>query len=508
MGVIKPLISKLNGRLVVVSNRGAYTIKETAEGIQATSSVSGLVSAIDPIISQEGGSWIAWGGRYGKEYETEGLSLPIPQNDNKYAFYEVLLTEEEVVSFYEGFSNSCLWPLCHNFIEKSVFDEQHWEAYKKVNKKYAEVLLKNASSQDWIWIHDYHLALLPGLLREKRPYSRISMFWHIPFPPSEIFAVMPWADKMIKGMLQAELIGFHSQRYVHNFLQAAEEIAGAEVDYLTGSIYWLDRKIKVIATPIGINWEEYEQLAAKTEAVKRADEIRKSVGGEYILLGVDRLDYTKGIRERLRAFEWLLENYPEYRGKVTFIQIAVPSRTNTPAYQNLKKEIDEIVGRINGAYTENYQVPVRYLFKPLSKLELVSHYLAADMALVTPLKDGLNLVAKEYIAANKNDLGVLLLSPFAGASSQLKEALRANPYSPSEIAKQIVCGLRMSKEEKKRHMLELLKVVREQDIHWWWRKFRQNWIRNSDPGKVYISTDTIREVLTHEPIARLVRKDS
>ncbi|MFZ5597047.1 MAG: alpha,alpha-trehalose-phosphate synthase (UDP-forming) [Bacillota bacterium] len=476
MGSIKPLYAKPSGRLVVVSNRGAWTFRETFHGLKCLPSVSGLVSAIDPVITRESGVWIAWGGRYGKKDEIIGVSRAMPENGSRYIFHEVMLEPREVDLYYDGFANSCLWPICHSFVEKSVFNEEHWEAYCKVNEKYAGVVLKTTTPRDLIWIHDYHLALLPALIRRHRPHARISLFWHIPFPPAEIFAAMPWAREYISSMLDAELIGFHTRNYVHNFLQTAGEIAGAEVDYLTGTIYRKDRKTKAVPVPIGIDWRDLDLLAQSGEVVRKASQIRQGAGGKYLLVGVDRLDYTKGIPERLKAFAWLLENYPHYREKITLIQIAVPSRTNARAYQELRRQIEESVGRINGSYTENYHVPVRYVFKSLSKPELVAHYLAADMALVTPVKDGLNLVSKEYVAVKDNDVGALLLSPFAGSAVQLKEALITNPYNPRETAAKIVQGLEMPVAEKKRRLKVMNKVVREQDIYWWWHHLRQSWL--------------------------------
>ncbi|MCL6610961.1 MAG: trehalose-6-phosphate synthase [Peptococcaceae bacterium] len=505
MGTIKPLALKSGERLVAVSNRGACTFRETARGLVGVPSVSGLVSAIEPIITREGGAWIAWGGRYGKEDEVLGGTWPMPETGSRYVFHEVMLTPREIGLYYNGFANGCLWPLCHSFIEKSVFNEEDWQAYRKVNEKYAEVVLKTTLPRDLIWVHDYHLALLPARIRRYRTNARISLFWHIPFPPAEIFAAMPWAREYISSMLDAELIGFHTRNYAHNFLQAAGEIAGAEVDYLTGTIYHGGRKTKAVSAPIGINWREFEALARSDEVVRKASQIRRAAGGDYLLVGVDRLDYTKGIPERLNAVAWLLENYPDYRDKITFIQITVPSRTSTGAYLDLKRQIEETVGRINGSYTENYHVPVKYIFKPLSKPELAAHYLAADMALVTPVKDGLNLVAKEYVATKANDAGVLLISHFAGAAAQLKEALVTNPYNPRETAAKIVQGLEMPRAEKKRRLDALNKIVREQDIYWWWRQLRQKWLEDWARDR---ETYHGPEVLFHEPAAGLSSRDA
>ena len=496
----KPLAGETKAGLAVVSNRGPYTFRKTPRGLQAVPSVSGLVSAIQPVVKQVHGAWIAWAGRYGNSGETLGKSLTLQKSD-KWLFHEVLLTEQEVEKYYEGLSNSCLWPLCHNFIETSVFDEEQWQVYRRVNQKFAEVVLKSTGKEDLIWIHDFHLALLPGYICQQRPGAGISLFWHIPFPPAEIFALMPWAKEFITGLLNCEFIGFHTESYVRNFMTSAREICGAETDAAKGFIYGPERKVKVAAIPIGIDWQQFERTASRPEVIKKAEGIRREIGGEHIIIGVDRMDYTKGIPERLLAIEYLLENRPEYRQKLTFIQVAVPSRIDVAAYRKLKRQIDEIVGRINGKFTENFHVPVRYLFKPLHREDLVAHYLAADMALVTPLKDGMNLVAKEYVACNADRARVLLLSPFAGVAKQLTEALTANPYNLREVAEQIITGIEMDENEKKRRMSALAKVVRNQDINWWWRKIQQNWLTDSAKGKNSGLSSAIDSIMTGEIVS-------
>jgi trehalose 6-phosphate synthase/phosphatase len=269
--LMKPLAETFKGRLVVVSNRGPYTWRQTPQGLRPEPSVGGLVSSLEPIMNREGGTWIAWGGRHSSEDEAVGLSLPVPEQDPRYIFHEVLLTNQEASLYYEGFANSCLWPLCHSFVDKTVFHEKHWQAYRKANDKYARVLLKTTGpDEDLIWIHDYHLALLPACLRRYRPHARISLFWHIPSPPAEIFALMPWAKEVLRGMLHSELIGFHTRGYARNFLQAAAEITGAEVDFPSGRVSWSGRRSKVIEAPIGINWRDFNHLSVE-------DEDRKSV---------------------------------------------------------------------------------------------------------------------------------------------------------------------------------------------------------------------------------------
>ncbi len=487
MGFLKHLTGSANSGLAVVSNRGAYTFKKTAKGIQAAPSVSGLVSAIEPILKQVQGSWTAWGGRYGSEEEAAGLSLPLPGSSNRCMLQEVLLTPQEAKMFYEGFANSCLWPLCHSFLETCEFNEEQWQVYRKVNKKFTDVLLQTTGPQDLIWVQDFHLALVPRYVRKQRPLAHISLFWHIPFPPAEIFTVMPRAKEVIEGMLECDSIVFHTEGYVQNFLRTVQAIAGVEADCRKRTVYWSGRQVKVAAAPIGIDWREFQRIAGQKGVIEKAAKIKRDVGGKHLVIGVDRMDYTKGILERLKAIEWLLEARPEYRTEMTFVQIAVPSRTDVTAYRVLKKQIEETVGRINGRFMENFHVPVRYLFKPLEKEDLIAHYLAADMALVTPLRDGLNLVAKEYVAVKSNEPGVLVLSPFAGAAVQLKQALFANPYSPREMAARIASGLEMPDEEKRGRMAALNQVVREQDLDWWWQKIQQIWLTDTVTGKTAIS---------------------
>lgn len=462
------------GRLVVISNRGALTFSKDSGVIDATPSVSGLVSAIDPIMRKEGGAWIAWGGRYGPEGKNIGDSMPILGGENC-TFYEVLLTPREEELYYGGMANSCLWPLCHSFIEKSVFNQQFWDTYLEVNKKYADVYFQVADLEDLIWIQDYHLALVPGYIRRRKKQAKLAIFWHVPFPPAEIFSILPWAGEILKGLLESDLIGFHIEDYVNNFLHSAKEILGAKVDYLKGTVQWNGRQVKIKAIPIGIDWVTMSTIAKDENILAKAREIRKKTGVKHLLLGVDRLDYTKGIPERLCAIEWLLDNFPQYRNILTLVQIAVPCRTEVPAYQTLKKKVESQVLRINKKFSQGRYKPVIYLNQSFNKVELAAYYKAADMALVTPLKDGLNLVAKEYVASKAGDDGVLLLSPFAGAAAHLKGAMLANPYDLKTMANQIIKGLQMTSAAKKEKMAYLLKIVQEEDINWWWQEVQHYW---------------------------------
>ena len=468
--------------LLILSNRGPMTFKETEAGVEATKSVGGLVSAIEPIIKKTGGVWVAWGGRCGPGEGNDDKFNPLitdKEGCRPYHFSEMRLTPEMIESFYRGFANTCLWPLCHGFIERAVFSEQHWQTYVQANQKFTAAAIRAVRRQPLIWVQDYHLALVPQMIKSWNPYYQVSLFWHIPFPSADIFEVLPWAKAILCGMLGSDLIGFHTQNYVNNFLDSVKRVLGVQVDFHNGTVQWGGQEVRVKAAPAGIDCNEFEELAAMDKTRQRANEIRQQAGGEWLLLGVDRLDYTKGIVERLKALETLWENNPSWRKSITFIQIAVPSRTEISGYKRLKSEVEETVGRINGKFTEDYHVPVKYIFRSLSRDELVAHYRAADMALVTPVRDGLNLVAKEYAISKADSEGVLLLSPLAGAASQLPEALMANPYNSSEMAEQIIRGITMPKEEKKLRLLALQNRIRQEDVYWWWEQIVTDWLNDT-----------------------------
>lgn len=486
--------------LVVVSNRGPNSIKVTRRGMTLLPSSGGLAAALAPLLSREGGLWVAWGGRCSQGEDSLGLSLPLPPGVASYTMQEVVLTPAEVTQYYDGFANSCLWPLCHGFIDKAQFRLAWWQAYRQVNEKYAAVVRRTAPATPAVWVHDYHLALLPGYLRRCWPAVPMAMFWHIPFPPAEIFAVLPWAKEVLNGMLACQLIGFHLPQYARNFLQAAAEIAGATVDYVAGTAASSGHIVRTIAAPVGIDWRTLHGLVRRPAVREKAAQIRRQAGGRYLLLGVDRLDYTKGITQRLQAVEQVLKQYPAYRTALTFIQVAVPSRTAVPAYQQLRRQVEETVSRINGQFTVDYRPPVRYSCQPLSQTELAAHYLAADMALVTPLKDGLNLVAKEYVAANADGDGVLLLSPFAGVARQLTQALLVNPYNIQQTANMIIAGLKLPATEKRRRLQAMYQVVVEQDLAWWWQSLRQAWLAVAAPHRP-VAAPAAAAAATEEDIA-------
>ncbi|MEW6425989.1 MAG: trehalose-6-phosphate synthase [Bacillota bacterium] len=457
------------GSLVVVSNRASYVFTGNREQITWKRAVSGLVSAVEPVLNSFNGTWVAWCGRLNNGH-ARGMKIAVPAGSPRYTLQEVTLDEEEYNGYYHGFANSSLWPLAHQMIDKCAFKQEYWQAYRQVNHKFARAVVDSATEESIFWVHDYHLTIVPQLIRRRYPQSKIAFFWHIPFPPPDIFGVLPWARQVLHGLLGSDLIAFHTRSYLENFLACVKKYFRLQVNLEHGLVWSGNRRIIARAIPVGINWQRFEQLANDPEVKAQARRIRRAAGAEHLLLGIDRLDYTKGISERIKAFGAFLEKYPQYQGRATLLQVAVPTRNGVEAYARLKEEVERLVGEINGLYDRGYgAVPVRYLHRSLNEKELVAHYLAADVLLVTALRDGLNLIAKEFIAARTDGQGVLLLSPFAGAAEELKSAVLANPYNLNQLANRMKVALEMPPEEKQERLRTLQQVVKNKDSRWWWQ---------------------------------------
>lgn len=465
----------MSKRLIILANRGPFVLRGEGSGTERERSVSGLVSALEPFLQQQGGEWVAWGGRTvsGAAGET-GTVITVDDGRHPYTFREVLLSGEEEEGYYNGLANAALWPLCHCFVGKCHFDAADWEHYVAVNRRFAREGARVAGPHDLLWVHDYHLALVPGYLREQRRLNNhIAFFWHIPFPPVDVFSVLPWAADILRGLLGSDLLGFHTVRYVEHFQDAAEQLLDLQVDRQNGSVFFRGREVKVRALPMGIDWAAFAKLASDPGVRSRALRMRQTAGVDYILLGVDRLDYTKGILERLEAFELFLNRYPAYRRRVMFMQVAVPSRGEVRDYQHLKRRVEETVGRINGAFGEGWYVPVHYYHRGFDRRRLVALYQAAHVAVVSPLRDGLNLVAKEFIASRVEEDGVLLLSQFAGAAEELEEAVTVNPYDREDMAEKMRLALEMPLDSQQKRMRAMRRTVREHDLRWWLGQFNE-----------------------------------
>lgn len=459
-------------RLVLVSNGEPYKHVYKDDEIEMEKLAGGLTTGLDPMMQEGNGLWIAWGrGEADFEVLDENNKVKVP-NESGYTLKRVELTEKEQDGFYYGFSNEVMWPICHTFISRANYDEEYWRTYKKVNRKYADSVEEELEDDDLVWIHDYHLALVPAMLKENNNVD-LSLFWHIPWPAWEAFRTIPWREQILEGLLASDFIGFHTDLFVYNFLNCAKKI-GADVDFSTKEVCYKGNKTKVMSVPLGIDIDSFEELAQDEEYLKAADAVKESYGCEKLIFAVDRLDYTKGIEERLNGVARFFEKYPEYKGKVTVVQRIAPSRTEVEEYQIMKESIERKIAQINGKFQKDEWVPVKYFYGSVPQKDLLPYYKAADVGLITAVIDGMNLVAKEYAAVQED--GVLILSEFAGAAQYMDQALQVNPYHVEALADTIYQALEMDEAEKKQRLEKIQKDLKEYDINWWRDYFLENWL--------------------------------
>lgn len=464
-------------KTLIVSNRLPLQVSILKDEIEVTPSVGGLATGLKTVHKEGNGIWIGWSGITNEELNTE-LETKVNKAITKEQCVSVNLTQNDLDLYYYGFSNRTLWPLFHYFIEYTEYSPESWEAYKAVNQKFAEKVLEYAEDGDKIWIQDYQLLLVPAMIKAKKPNLSIGFFNHIPFPSYEIFRIFPKRKELLEGMLGADLIGFHTYDYERHFLSSAKRILSLEVNF--NKVTYNNRIIKVDSFPMGIDYEKFEQAALihdkkgedeKSEIQKRLDQHLQNEDGIKMILSIDRMDYTKGIPNRIKAFEYFLKKYPEFQEKIRLIMLAVPSRSQVPQYQRLKQETDELVGRINGEYSTVSWTPIWYFYRALPFDNLIDLYTSSDVALITPVRDGMNLVAKEYIATRTRKDGVLVLSEMTGASKELNEALLINPFNYEEIADSIKQALEMPKEEQTKRMQALQERVSRYSVKKWANEF-------------------------------------
>lgn len=470
---------KSGSKIVLMSNREPYMHERGKRGIKCKVPNGGLVTALDPVMQATKGTWIAWGsGSADMEVSDQVGKVMVPPDCPKYTLRRIWLSTKEVADYYYGFCNRVIWPVCHMFQENAQFDRDYWETYKKVNDKFSAAAVDEMNDGDNLWIQDVHYCLVPARVREKMPHANIALFWHIPFPAVEAFSCIPWRNELIRGLLGADLLGFHTNTYSVNFLNAVrKEVPDAIV---TDSAIELGGHVTRVRTfPIGIDYQSYRALGEAETIRKRAARMRKKLDIDHILLGVDRLDYTKGILNRFLAFERFLELNPRYQGKASFIQVASPTRSIITEYREMKRQIEETVGRVNGRFQQPNWTPIIYMNRHIPGDELLVLYEVADVAMITPVVDGMNLVVKEYVTVNEH--GVVILSEFAGASEEMREALIVNPYDVDMSAAAILKALTMTQEERQRHIRSLRAVVREHDVFWWLNTFMKEWGVDIDP---------------------------
>jgi len=457
----------LNYAFFVVSNREPFmhiTNPETGR-VKISQPPGGVVTAIDPILRALGGMWIAHGsGNADKKFVNSKDKLGVPPNENSYILKRVWLTKEEESGYYDGFSNEGLWPLCLTTFIRPIFRATDWEMYKQVNQKFADAILAELPDNNpFVFIQDYHFVLLAKMIKAKRPDATIALFWHIPWPSSEVFLICPYRREILEGMLSSDLIGFHVQNHCNNFLDTVNRLIECRVDMEKFSIKRGDKETLVRSFPISINTNIQEPVVSELDRIRKELDLE----GKIVAVGVDRIDPTKGIIERLLAIDRFLDKYPQYKNKFVFIQIASPSRTRIDSYRNLINEIDALVEKQNWKHTDGTWKPIIYIKKNLPQEEIYPYYALADIAIVSSLHDGMNLVAKEYVAAKSDLDGVLILSRFTGAARELTDALLINPYSIDEFAETIHTAISMPLDERKKRMTNMRKIINDNNIYKW-----------------------------------------
>src|SRR3954447_557595 len=466
-------------RVLIVANRLPVTVRATDTGVEVQKSTGGLATGLLRPHEQSGGLWIGWSGA-----SDELSSEQRAQLDEQLAGMRLVgvpLTQDQVTRYYEGFSNGVLWPLFHYLVDQIPLHVRDWEPYVEVNELFAEYAAQHYQPGDLIWVHDYQLLLVPELLRKRLPDARIGFFLHIPFPSEELFRTLPERGRLLGGLLGADLVGFHTPAYLRHFAASLTQLLGLTVDI--DRVQLSDREVRLGVFPMGIDAESFGALARDPATIAEAENLR-GADDLKLLVGVDRLDYTKGIPRHLLAFERMLQTHPELREHVRLVQVAVPSRTGVEAYQEFRSLVEGLVGRINGAFGTPRWVPVHYIYRGLSEPELVALYRAADVMLVTPLRDGMNLVAKEFVASRIDGDGVLILSEFAGASWELPEAIQVNPYDVEASAESYYRALTMAEEERRARLAPLRARVEAYDVHRWAASFLEQLETITHPGTI------------------------
>lgn len=452
------------GRVINVSNRLPVKITRTEDKITYQSSEGGLATGLGSVFSKCENIWIGWPGA-----ELDGSArTEVTETLQAKNLHPVFLNKYEIDNFYEGFSNEIIWPLFHYFTTYGVYSPEYWDAYIEVNRKFANEILKHATEDDMIWIQDYHLMLVPEMLRKANPNLSIGYFQHIPFPSNDVFKALPWKDKIIEGLLGADVVGFQTDNDAKHFAEIAGILNKANVR--GNKITVGNRSVTVAAFPISIDYDKYHNLANHDSTKKIAQKVKKMVGTK-IMISIDRLDYSKGIIQRLKAFDLFLKKYPQWRGKVTFIHLVVPSRENVGSYKKLKEEMNRLVSDINGKYATLSWTPIRHFYRSFPPNLLSALYRVADLALVTPLVDGMNLVSKEYIASNISQNGALLLGEGAGAANELTESIIINPNDITSFAEKMDYGLSMPAEQKRNCISAMQEKIKRSDIFKWATNF-------------------------------------
>lgn len=483
-------------RILIISNRLPVNIQKKNTEYQFQPSAGGLVTALKSVTQKEDSLWIGWPGIHPHTKEEKQY---IRETLNVQKMHPVFLSPTIFDKFYNGFSNGTLWPLFHYYPKLAEIDEHYWDAYKKANQKFAEQILELANEDDTVWIHDYHLFLLPQMLREKMPNLNIGFFQHIPFPSYEIFRILPWRYELLEGVLAADLIGFHTFDDVRHFSSAAMRITGTK--HNLGQLEYKGKTTTVDTFPISIDYKQFANSVESPEVIKKANQLQTSSGNSTLILSVDRLDISKGIPEKLLAFEAFLDKNQNYREKATLVLVVVPSRTQVEIYNKLKQQIEQEVGRINGKYGKIDWIPVRYMYRSLSFTVLSALYRCCNIALITPLRDGMNLVAKEYIASRTSGNGVLILSEMAGAAKEMQDALIVNPNNRAQIVEALETAMQMPEKEQAQRIKNMQSRLKRYDVHRWSQLFLDKLHKLQQNKK-----DTMHNVMTDKELQHIQNK--
>jgi len=456
-------------RLLIVSNRLPVTIQKKKGKLYFNQSVGGLATGLGSFYQSFNSKWVGWCGIPSERISLEEKKIIETKLEQEYSSYPVFLSKRDVELYYGEFCNKTLWPLLHGFTQYVTYERNSWRAFEKVNKVFASSVLKIAEPEDMVWAHDYHLMLLPSLLREEHPDMAIGFFLHTPFPSSDVFRLIPWREEILYGLLAADLLGFHTYSYVQNFLMTVRRLLG--LNHILGKIIVGDHMAKVDSFPIGIDYPRFASADTRPKVRASIDNLSKKLGKTKKILSIDRLDYTKGVLNRLKGFDLFLNAYPEFKEKVTLVLVAVPSRTKVKRYQSLKKNVDELIGKINGDHGTLGWTPIQYIYRSLPFHSLLALYRISEVAMITPLRDGMNLIAKEYVATKTDGKGVLILSEMAGAVEELREAIIVNPNSIDEIAEALKKALSMPENEQIRRNRIMQERLRNYDIKVWAHDF-------------------------------------
>jgi trehalose 6-phosphate synthase len=470
---LKDLVKKKlkNHLFVVASNREPYVHTYAGEEVVCIKPASGVTTALDPILKASNGIWVAHGsGDADKSVVDPNGRIPVPPENPQYTLRRIWLNKEEENGYYYGFSNETLWPLCHIVYNKPKFDENDWEYYKLVNERFANTIIDEIQDRPaLIFLQDYHLTLVPKMIKEASPHAKIALFWHIPWPNPEVFRICPWKKEILDGMLGADLLGFHVGYHVDNFLETVNQTLEARVDKINSSVTYSNKKSMVKAYPISVDVDSIDEEASSPSVKEAMQKLKHTydLNYEYIGVGADRVDYTKGIPERFKAIDRFLEKYPKYHKKFVFIQAGSLSRIHIDDYKNVNDEINNLVENINWKYSSDHWTPIILVRRHFKTSELYALYRLANLCIVSSLHDGMNLVAKEFVAACDAQKSVLLLSQFTGASRELTDAITVNPYAPGLFADAIKDALEMPDAEKEKRMKRMKEIIKENNIYRW-----------------------------------------